>query len=89
MHEKELKHAYYAVASKSDLGVYLPKDLSFEHNWVPFNGDFLELAQGINIRHAPGHTPGLCILQLNLPESGTWIFTTDVCIVQPSAAAAV
>ena len=40
-------------------------------------GDFLEIAQGLTLRHAPGHTPGLCILQVNLAESGTWIFTTD------------
>lgn len=41
-------------------------------------GDFLELAPGLNIRHAPGHTPGLCILQVNLRDSGTWIFTSDM-----------
>ncbi|KAK6438049.1 hypothetical protein LTR95_005759 [Oleoguttula sp. CCFEE 5521] len=77
VHEAELKHAFYSVASKSDLGVYLPKDLTFDVNWTPFHGDFLELAPGINIRHSPGHTPGLCIMQVNLRESGTWIFTTD------------
>lgn len=41
-------------------------------------GEFLELAAGLNIRHAPGHTPGLCILQVNLRDSGTWIFTSDM-----------
>lgn len=41
-------------------------------------GDFLELAPGLNIRHAPGHTPGLCILQVNLRDSGAWIFTSDM-----------
>lgn len=29
-----------------------------------------------------GHTPGLCILQINLAESGTWIFTSDQYIVK-------
>ncbi|KAK7731418.1 hypothetical protein SLS57_001357 [Botryosphaeria dothidea] len=77
VHEKELKHAFYSVASKSDLGVYLPQHLTFDLNWTPFHGDFLELAQGIILRHSPGHTPGLCILQANLKDSGTWIFTTD------------
>lgn len=77
VHEKELKHAYYSVATKSDLGVYLPKDLGFDLNWQAFSGDFLDIAPGINLRHAPGHTPGLCIMQVNLKESGTWIFTTD------------
>ena len=77
VHEKELKHAFFSVATKTDLGVYLPKDLDLNLNWKPIYGDFLELAPGINIRHAPGHTPGLCIMQVNLPESGTWVFTTD------------
>lgn len=77
VHEKELKHAYFSVAAKTDIGVYLPKDLGFDLNWKPFYGDFLELAPGINLRHSPGHTPGLCIMQVNLKDSGTWIFTTD------------
>ncbi|OCK83822.1 Metallo-hydrolase/oxidoreductase [Lepidopterella palustris CBS 459.81] len=78
VHEKELKHAFYSVATKSDLGVYLPHYLTFDINWVPFHNSFLELAQGLNLHHAPGHTPGLCILQVNLPKSGAWIFTTDM-----------
>jgi glyoxylase-like metal-dependent hydrolase (beta-lactamase superfamily II) len=77
VHEAELKHAFYSVATKSDFGVYLPHYLSFDLNWQSFTGDFLELAPGINLRHSPGHTPGLVIMQVNMPESGTWIFTTD------------
>lgn len=77
IHEKELKHAWFSVATKSDIGVYLPKDLSLDLNWKAFYGPFLEIAPGINLRHAPGHTPGLCIMQVNLRESGTWICTTD------------
>jgi glyoxylase-like metal-dependent hydrolase (beta-lactamase superfamily II) len=46
-------------------------------NWKAFYGDFVEFAPGINLRHAPGHTPGLTMLQLNLPKSGPWLFTTD------------
>ena len=77
VHELEIKYAFYAVATKTDEGVYLPHYLTFDINWVPFHGSFLELAPGINIHHAPGHTPGLSIMQLNLPKSGTWIFTSD------------
>ncbi|EME78472.1 uncharacterized protein MYCFIDRAFT_36838 [Pseudocercospora fijiensis CIRAD86] len=77
VHEKEIKHAFYSVATKSDLGVYLPKDLDPNLNWKAVHGSFLELAPGINLRHSPGHTPGLMIMQVNLRESGTWIFTTD------------
>lgn len=77
VHELELKYAFYAVATKSDLGVYMPQYLTFDINWVPFHGSFLELAPGINLHHSPGHTPGLTIMQLNLPKTGTWIFTSD------------
>jgi len=47
-------------------------------NWQPFSGSFVEIAQGINLHHAPGHTPGLCVMQINLKDSGTWIATTDM-----------
>lgn len=59
------------------LGVYQTKDMRLDLNWTPVHGEVVELAQGINIIHSPGHTPGLCILQVNLRESGTWIFTSD------------
>jgi glyoxylase-like metal-dependent hydrolase (beta-lactamase superfamily II) len=77
VHELELKHAFYSVATKSDLGVYFPHYLTFDINWVPFHGSFYEIAPGLNIHHSPGHTPGLSILQVNMPKSGTWIFTSD------------
>lgn len=77
VHELELKQAFYSVATKSDLGVYLPYYLSFDINWKTFTGSFLEIAQGLTLRHSPGHTPGLCILVVNMQQSGTWIFTSD------------
>ncbi|KAF2850737.1 Metallo-hydrolase/oxidoreductase [Plenodomus tracheiphilus IPT5] len=78
VHETELKYAFYSVASKTDNHVYLPHYLSFDINWVPFHGSYFEIAPGLNLHHAPGHTPGLCILQVNLKESGTWVFTSDM-----------
>jgi len=77
VHEKELKHAFYSVATKSDLGVYLPHYLKFNLNWKTFTSDAIEIAQGLTLRLAPGHTPGLSVLQVNLIDSGTWIFTSD------------
>lgn len=66
----------------SNTGLYLPSYLQFDINWQPFHGDGLAFAQGIYIHHCPGHTPGLCIVQLNLKNSKTWIFTSDQYIVQ-------
>ena len=58
-------------------GAYLPQNLHTDLNWKPFHGEFIEFAPGINLRHAPGHTPGLTMMQLNLKNSGPWLFTTD------------
>ncbi|KAK8204747.1 beta-lactamase-like protein [Phyllosticta capitalensis] len=77
VHETELKHAYYSAATGSDV-VYLIKDLPFDVNWQSFSGSSHEIFQGITLHHAPGHTPGLCIMQVNLKESGTFIMTTDM-----------
>lgn len=52
--------------------------MRFDLNWQPMIGDLIELAPGLNVRHAPGHTPGLCILQVNLRDSGAWVFTSDM-----------
>jgi phosphoribosyl 1,2-cyclic phosphodiesterase len=76
-HEIELGHAFYSVATKSDLGVYLLHYLQFNMNWQTRTGDSLELCQGVTLRHASGHTPGLSIMVVNIKDSGTWIFTTD------------
>lgn len=78
VHEKELKHAFFSVASKTDIGVYMPHYLTFDLNWKSFSGSYLEMAQGLSLRHAPGHTPGQCILQVNMINSGTWLFTSDM-----------
>ncbi|KAK0115117.1 hypothetical protein ONS96_013587 [Cadophora gregata f. sp. sojae] len=77
VHEKELKHAFYSVATGSDPVVYMAHYLRFDLKWKTFNTDFLEIFPGLTMRHAPGHTPGLCLMQVNLLESGTWIFTSD------------
>ncbi len=33
VHESEFKHAFHSVATKSDIGVYLPHYLNFNLNW--------------------------------------------------------
>jgi hypothetical protein len=83
------------------VGAYLPTYLQFDINFQTFVGDMLEIAPGLTLRLTPGHTPGLCTLQVyisntifaldiqsddrlqvNLPKSGTWIFTSDQYIVK-------
>ncbi len=77
VHETELKHAFWAVATKGDLGVYLEHYLKTDLNWKTFPNSQFDMFKGITIHHAPGHTPGLCIMQVNLANDGTFIFTSD------------
>ena len=78
VHEQEFKHAAWSVATKTDSGVYLASYLSLTAlNWQTFSSSPFELCQGITLRHSPGHTPGLCLMQINLPRDGTFVFTTD------------
>jgi glyoxylase-like metal-dependent hydrolase (beta-lactamase superfamily II) len=82
VHELELKNAFYSVATGYDLGVYMAHYLTFDLNWQTWTGATFDVAQGITLRHMPGHTPGLSIMQVNLSQSGTWIVTTDMYIVK-------
>lgn len=78
VHEEEFKHACWAIGTKADLGVYLGHYMSLEKlNWQTFTESSLDLYQGIILHHSPGHTPGLCIMQVNLEKDGTFIWTTD------------
>lgn len=78
VHEAEFKHACWCVATGADLGVYLADYMNLTKlNWQTFTDDHLDFAQGITLHHAPGHTPGLCVMQVNLEKDGTFIFTTD------------
>ncbi|KAK5052749.1 hypothetical protein LTR84_002615 [Exophiala bonariae] len=88
VHELEFKHAAWAVATKSDGGVYLADYLSLDTsaglglNWQTFADPHVELFRGVSFHHAPGHTPGLVAMQVNLRRDGTFIFTSDHAIVK-------
>ncbi|KAF3397142.1 N-acyl homoserine lactonase [Talaromyces pinophilus] len=78
VHEDEFKHACWAAATKADSGVYLADYLNLDTlNWQTFTEKQLDFCTGITLYHCPGHTPGLCIMQVNLKEDGTFIWTTD------------
>jgi glyoxylase-like metal-dependent hydrolase (beta-lactamase superfamily II) len=77
-HEEEFKHACWAVATGADLGVYLGHYMDLEKlNWQTFTEPHYDLFQGITMHHSPGHTPGLCAMQINLRKDGNFIWTTD------------
>jgi len=66
------------VATKEDIGAYLPSDLSWQLNWQPIHRDETELFEGITLRHMPGHTPGLLTMQVETQNSGHFMLTSDM-----------
>ena len=44
--------------------------------WRPLDGD-TEIAPGVRVLATPGHTPGHSSLQVDLPDTGTWLFAAD------------
>jgi len=78
VHEEEFKHACWAAATGADAALYLADYLTLDKlNWKTFADKQIDLFQGLTLFHAPGHTPGLCIMMVNLEKDGTFIFTTD------------
>ncbi len=65
------------MATKLDLGVYLPHYLQYDINWQTWRGASYEVEQVLALCLTPGHTPGLSILQVNMPQSKTWAIATD------------
>lgn len=59
--------------------LYLRKDLNIPvKKYTLVNGDY-EVAKGVKMLHLPGHTPGMCGLQIDLEDTGTMILTRDLC----------
>jgi len=75
--ELELKAAFMCVATGMDDAVYLKHYLDLDLNWKVVDERKVDFCQGITLHHFPGHTEGLMGMQINLPQSGTWLFTSD------------
>ena len=78
VHEEELKYAFYAVATKQDFGAYIPHYLDFGFNWRPVHENEVELFKDITLYHIPGHTPGTMAMRVDLKDTGSWIFISDL-----------
>ncbi|KAK4945997.1 hypothetical protein LTR10_014799 [Elasticomyces elasticus] len=81
VHDRELKAAFWSVATGADVGVYLEHYLKLSFNWKTFDERTFDFCQGITLHHLPGHTDGLIGMQINMPDSGTWFFISDHCHV--------
>lgn len=76
-HKLELESAFYSCATKADAAVYMPHYLDLSLNWKTFDERTVDFAPGLTLHHLPGHTAGLCGLQVNLQDSGTYFFLSD------------
>jgi len=76
--ELELKSAFMCVATGMDDAVYLKNYLDLDLNWKVVDERKIDFCQGITLHHLPGHTQGLMGIQINLPKSGCWIWTSDL-----------
>jgi len=81
VHDLELRSAFWSVATGADVGVYLQHYLKLDLNWKTFDERTMDFCQGITLHHLPGHTDGLIGMQINLPQSGTFLFISDHCHV--------
>ncbi|RLA49203.1 MAG: hypothetical protein DRR04_01790 [Gammaproteobacteria bacterium] len=82
VHRDELMWAWYAVATKEDLGAYLPHYMDPAFNWKVIDQDEVEIWENIHLFLTPGHTKGLMAMQVDLHNSGSFLFTNDTCFLK-------
>lgn len=58
VHDRELRSAFWSVATGADSAVYRPNYLQFCLNWKTFDERTIDFCQGITLHHLPGHTEG-------------------------------
>lgn len=58
VHDRELRAAFWSVATGADVGVYLEDYLKLSLNWKTFDDRTIDFCQGITKHHLPGHTDG-------------------------------
>ncbi len=63
-------------------GVHIKDDYA-NLKWTTFDTDTV-IADGVTLIQAPGHTWGTCSLKVDLPESGTMVFTSDAVYMSTS-----
>ncbi len=84
VHAEELKYAYYALATREDLGGYHRHYMDLRFNWRAIHGNEMELFSGVKVILTPGHTPGLLALNVDLKNSAPFIVTSDTCFLKPN-----
>lgn len=77
VHQRELEHALFAVATGQDPGSYGAAYLDLGLAWQPFDGEVVELFAGLELHHLPGHSPGLTGLLVEREDAAPLFFVND------------
>lgn len=75
LHRAELDFARSGAVGLAD-GFHAPDWSDPATNWQVLDGD-TEIAPGVTVLATPGHTPGHVSFRVDLPLTGSWIFTAD------------
>jgi len=68
VHREELPYAYYSANTDEGSIAYLASDFDHDLNWEIVHGDSYHLAEGVELLHLPGHTPGLLGARIDRPS---------------------
>jgi glyoxylase-like metal-dependent hydrolase (beta-lactamase superfamily II) len=85
VHEAELKYAYYSAKTNEGSIAYLAADFDHDLAWEVVHRDRHTLAEGFELLHLPGHTPGLLGARIELPDV-TVLVAGDECYVDANYA---
>lgn len=75
---EELQSALLATHAVAAKGTYIKKDVDVEADWWLIDGDN-SLFEDVKLIHLPGHSSGQMGLQLELENSGSYLFVSDAC----------
>ena len=76
VHEEELKFAYYSAKTDDGSIAYLANDFDRDLNWELVHRDTHTIADGFELHHLPGHTPGVLGARVETDE-GTLLIAGD------------
>ena len=81
VHEEELKYAFYSAKTDQGSIAYLASDFDGDLNWSVVHRHRHTLADGFELLHLPGHTPGVLGARIGTPQ-GTLLVAGDEAYVE-------
>ncbi|MFQ3318430.1 MAG: N-acyl homoserine lactone hydrolase [Natronomonas sp.] len=83
-HRRELEHAYLSAKSPAGGDAYLASDFDHDLNWQVIDQNRYHLADGVELLHLPGHTPGLLGALIEREHDESVLVAGDVAFLEPN-----